>query len=101
MGQNLSLQVGDPQDGFSADFRMERFKYGGFFSALIFFSSSFPRWLLWFRPLHRCAPGLPMTISHLLCKPVTQCAALELDTCGFASLEEFSKAHTSCQQKVS
>lgn len=42
-----------------------------------------------------------MTISHLLCKPVTQCAALELDTCGFASLEEFSKEHTSCQQKVS
>lgn len=42
-----------------------------------------------------------MTISHLLCKLVTQYVSLEPDMCGFASLEEFSKEHTSCQQKPS
>lgn len=42
-----------------------------------------------------------MTISHLLGKLVTQYVALEADMCGFASLEEFSKQHTSCQQKSS
>lgn len=62
---------------------------------------SFPRQLLWFNPLHRYVSGLQMTISHLLCKLVTQCVALEPEMCGFASLEEFSKEHTSCQQKPS